>query len=294
MNMPKRQKVHATIELILRNEKIGHEEKILRKLKLAVRQGIPSGHSHLKDAVRPALYTQFRGKGFPLKSLNNRKLPEWRSLSHWMGAQIIAMAIGQFEHRQFRVRLHDDVRLREEAKGTDLKVYLRDRITRILGEGYEEDPWYLFVIEDLDTDGKSFVRPHAHGVVRIRPLPLRNIRNKRSRAAYQQTAVSAGLEKAELRAGLAAMRRLLKQATGNDINARRIVNGVSQDGNVWMRKSYHRYFNDEAISYAFKNADSPSSNLPSNRLAISQAARAEGKKLWELIRRGEQALEQWN
>ena len=76
-----------------------------------------------------------------------------------MRAQLIAICIGQFEHRQFRVRLHDDVRLREEAKGTDLKVYLRDRITRILSEGFEDEPWYLFVIEDLDTDGKTRVRP---------------------------------------------------------------------------------------------------------------------------------------
>lgn len=293
MSMPKRQRVHATIELILRDKQIEYEEKILQKLKFAVRQGIPSGRSQFKGTAQPALYIRFRGKGFPLKNLDNRKLPQWRSLSHWMKAQIIAMAIGQFEHRQFRVRLHDEVRLREEAKGTDLKVYLRDRITRVLGEGFEEDPWYLIVIEDLDTDGKTLVRPHAHGIVRIRPLPLRNISNKKSRAAYEQSAIAAGREKVELRAGIARTRQLLEQASGNNSKARNVVAGVSQNGNVWMRKSYHVFFNDEAISYAFKNADAPNSNLPINRLAISKAARREGEKLWELIRTGEQALEQW-
>ena len=210
-----------------------------------------------------------------------------------MKAQIIALAIGQFEHRQFRVRLHDDIRLREQAKGTDLKVCIRDRITRVLGEGYEEGPWYQFVIEDLDTDGKTLVRPHAHGIVRIRPLPLPKISNKTSRAAHERSATLAGREEVELRAGLAVTRRLLKQALVNGSKARRVVSGLSQDGNVWMRKSYHAFFYDEAISYAFKYADAPKSKLPMNRLAISSAARSEGEKLWELIRTGEAAMGQW-
>ena len=61
-----------------------------------------------------------------------------------------------------------------------------------------------------------------------------------------------------------------------------------------MREPYHVFFNDEAISYAFKNADEPMSKLPSSRLAISRPARMEAERLWELIRSGEAALDQWD
>ena len=239
--MPKRQRVHATIELALRDARIEREDKILQKLKLAVRQSIPQGRTQLNSSAHPALYTRFRGRGFPLKNLNNRKLPQWRSLSQWMKAQLTALCIAQFEHRQIRVRLHDDVRNREEAKGTDLKVYIRDRITRTLGEGFGEAPWYLFVIEDLDKDGKTLVRPHAHGIMRVRPLSLEKVVNQKSRTGYERSAASIGRDKAELRAGIAATRQLLNQATGNGQHSRREVGGISQKGNVWMTSRCQNY-----------------------------------------------------
>lgn len=291
--MPKRQIVNATIDLIIRDEKIAKEHKILEDIKLSVRRGITGPRAKPPLIVLPALYKRYRRRGLPLKNRNGRRLPAWRSLSPWMRAQMVSLVIGEHEHRQFRVRLHDDVATREIAKGTDLKSYLRNRITRVFKDGFEQEPWYIFVIEDLATDGTTLVRPHAHGVIRIRALPLSEITNKRSRAAYARRISTLGQDSIEMLAGIKRTRHLLNQASGNSPQAPQSVNGVSQKANVWMRSSYHRFFNDEAISYAFKNTAAPASHLPQNRLAISRGVLAEAKRFWELIRRGESAMSQW-
>ncbi|WP_423140660.1 hypothetical protein ACOYW6_07245 [Parablastomonas sp. CN1-191] len=172
-----------------------------------------------------------------------------------------------------------------------MKVYLRDRLTRSLSE-FPQTPWYLFVMEDLDASGENQVRPHAHGMIEVPRVSLDSITDGRSRKPFERLRDKTDLLTAEIAAGRKHLRKVLRRASGHTRRAN-VFNGIDQRPNVWTRESYNPLFNHEAISYAFKNADAPTSALPDNRLATSQALRTEARRLWELVRSGEAAMDQW-
>jgi hypothetical protein len=208
-----------------------------------------------------------------------------------MKTQLAALCLGERRFLQIRLHLHEDIRSR--VGDELLKEYARDRLTRCLGENFDEVPWFYIVIEDRDTDGETAVRPHLHGAIEIPRMPVPRTKAGEPKARYRRLINDKGLEEAEFLAGREIINRVLRQATGNDRRRAQVVNGVSQLNNVWKRKPYNLLFNVEAVSYALKNMHRVSPSLTKNRLSISRDLRQEAQRLWALIREGESALSLW-
>jgi len=153
---------------------------------------------------------------------------------------------------------------------------------------------FLFIIEDLDKDGTTRVRPHAHGVISMPHIDLASVGNGRTRRANERMIARLGEEAARFVRGRQAITMALKAATGNTRKRPLVFNGINQSSNIWTKRSYGPLFNKEAISYAYKNVAAPSSGLPENRIAQSQALITEARRLWELIRTGEPAMSLWD
>lgn len=210
-----------------------------------------------------------------------------------MKTQLASLCLGEHLHLQIRLTLHDELRLELIGNGKDLKCYMRDRMTRLLHENFVPAPMFFFVIEDLDTNGITQVRPHAHGTIQLPLVEPKNITDGRTRASYRRIEERFGDNVAKTTIGKRMIKKVLKQATGTTGKRPNEVAGVSQRSNLWSRRSYNPLFNVEAVSYAFKNADSDISGLPNNCLAVSQKLQTEARKFWELIRTGEEAMSQW-
>ena len=69
---------------------------------------------------------------------------------------------------------------------------------------------------------------------------------------------------------------------------------LHEEGNVWHRKPYGPFFNQQWVDYAFKNVKAVSAVLGESRLAMHQPLLQEAKRLWQLVRRGECAMGQWD
>lgn len=192
------------------------------------------------------------------------------------------------------VRLHDDLLAELKAKGTDLKVYLRDRINRCLMDKLGEVPGYFFVIENRSKTGKTIIHPHIHGSIEIPRAPLPTTMAGEPRIRYRVMAKRDGIEHAELVRGEELVREALEQASGNDGSRPGIVNERSQHRNVWMDEPMFPIFNASWVDYSFKNTPYASRLLPQNRLVMSRSLNQEAQKLWRLIRQGEAAMDQWS
>ena len=95
--------------------------------------------------------------------------------------------------------------------------------------------------------------------------------------------------------GLLLTRKALRAASGNlDRKRPKVVAGTSQHRNVWMSAPTRPYTNDQWVTYAFKNSTEFSRVLGESRLAFPHGLRTEAKRLWELMRKGEPALSQWD
>lgn len=295
-SVPKLQQVRPTLQLSLRDPVIAEEDKILQKLMHTVRAGAANATRRRPLTIQPGLYRKYRTKDFPLKNDRNRKYPAWRSLSPWMKLQLASMCIAEHPHVQIRLRLHEELVDALNAGGKDYRVFLRDRLTSILGNRFGPGTHYLFVLEDLDRDGLGRVRTHAHGMAMLPSVNLTNMKDGRTKAANERLIGKVGLRQAQFVRGRAALREALHMAVGNRGKPARprVVNGMDQASNVWTKESYNALFNREAISYAFKNSDSEDSRLPPNRIARSQALVTEARMFWDLVRLGEPAIAHWS
>lgn len=291
--LPKQQQFHATIELALRHPHIAAEYKILRKLRDTVDRAVVIPALRRPLDVHPALYGRYRNTGFPIRTDGNRKYPQWRSLSPWMRLQLENMCIAEHRHVHVRLRLHDAIVERHKNLGRDYRSYLRDRMTRVLQERFGEGLHFLFVLEDLDRDGVTPVRPHAHGVVMLPHVDLDDAVDGRTIAARARQVARHGKEVVEFTEGRKRLREALKFVVGNGGQLPSHHHGVCQSANVWTRTSYNPRFNFEAISYAFKNVDAEASDLPANRIARSRGLVTEARRFWDLVRLGEPAIAAW-
>jgi len=286
-----RQKVDATIRLIIDDPALRDEDRILRKLLNTARRTLarPAARQGLK--TKPSLYRKYRGNEFPLTDFHNHRIPRWRNLSPWMKTQLAALCLG--ERRLVQIRLH----LHEELRGTlgdeSLKEYIRDRLMRCLRARFDPVPWFYIVIEDRDSTGRTTVRPHVHGAIAIPRAPVPTLKNGSPRARFARIAAGKGVEEAEYVAGRMMIDAVLKQATGNDGRKPAVSNGRTQASNVWKRSPYRPLFNEEWVSYALKNMKQVSATLPENRLSMSRSLNQEARRLWNLIRDGEAAIDQW-
>ncbi|MBM0169168.1 hypothetical protein [Altererythrobacter sp. C41] len=209
-----------------------------------------------------------------------------------MKVQIGSVALAEPGYMLFQIHLHDELRAEIDASGGGHKDYLRDRIARCARALFGGPRWFFFVMEDQSPDGDS-TRPHAHGSIEVRPATL-PARGERHHLRYRRLAERMGQAHAERICGLALTKDLLRVASGNRRADRpTIVQGVHQGRNVWTSTPKRPFFNDQWVTYAFKNIDKVSPTLPDDRLAFSQSLRTESRRLWNLIRIGEEALSQW-
>jgi hypothetical protein len=279
------------LELRLGDPKIDRDAKILGILRHTARRYY--SHPQLRPVLDnlPTLYSRYRGLGFPLRNPDNTKIPAWRDLTPWMKVQVGTLALAERGYMQFTVHLHDDLVAELETAGRDLKVYLRDAISRHLKHRFDDPPWFFFVMEDLGIDGAP-TRPHAHGSIELRgaPLPTSGPRHR----ALARLAASEGEAVAQLRAGRLKIHEALRAAAQVQRSSVAATTGLSQVRNVWLRKKpYHPLFNADYVNYAFKNSRRFTNRLGDNRLALPYRLRQEAERLWQLIRDGEQAISQW-
>jgi len=287
----KRQRVDATLLLLSEDRRLRPEKRILSKLLYTAGRTLIRSQNTTQRKNRPTLYTRYRGSEFPLKDENDRELKKWRRLSVWMKAQVAALCLAEGRFVQIRMHLHDELRM--DVDDERMKVYIRDRLARCLRNTFSEVPWFYFVIEDRASQGISHVRPHVHGAIKIPRVPVPVLRDGRPTARFRRLIKKEGIAEAEYFAGRMLIGKALRQSTGNDGRRDGVVNGLNQLNNVWKRKPYRALFNDEWVSYALKNMNQVSPSLPDNRLSMSLGLNQEAQRLWDLIRRGEDALGAW-
>lgn len=110
---------------------------------------------------------------------------------------------------------------------------------------------------------------------------------------YRRIIARDGIEAAQTEYGRELTRKALLDATGNSNSSNPLVAGRDERRNLWMRKSYFTFGNADWVSYAFKNTVHTSRRLGERRLVMSLELNREAQRLWNLIREGESAMEQW-
>jgi len=282
------QKVDATIDLAVNDRVIERDWKTHILLSTTVRKRLLTGKRNSLANGSSPLYWKYRGEGFPLKQNDGSSLLVWRSLTKWMKSQVASMCLQEGACKAFTITIHEELADELRAKGTDPKVYLRDRLARCLRDEFGIVPWFLFVIEDRTKSGLSRTKMHAHGVIQIVPVDPRRLRSGEFSLRTKVQIAREGLEAAQLDAGSGKIHQAMKAASGNATGDRpTIYKGRSQERNVWWRKMLFPFFNVEWISYSFKNVMSASSVLPENRLCMSRELNREAQRLWSLIRDGD-------
>ncbi len=147
-----------------------------------------------------------------------------------------------------------------------------------------EVPMFFFVIEDMDRDGNP-VRPHAHGSIEIKPMPIEVVDDARAWRHIAMIERKLGRKVAEDLAGRWAVRAALKLAAG--VNQRRgkiASTGISQSRNIWLGKPTLPIFNPDWVTYAFKNVGEIIPVLSENRLVMPYSILGEARRLWAIIR----------
>jgi hypothetical protein len=275
------------------DERIRRDAQLLDNIKDAARLSMRKGRHPSMAANRPTLYRRLRGYGFPVR-VHGKPLPSWRTLTPWMKVQLATFVLSENAYSPFTLHVHDDLRAELLGDGKDLQEELRNRISRHLKSRFGHAPMFFFVMEDSDLHGEP-TRPHAHGSIEIPPFALDCDDPKLSRR-WRNAVRRVGLDQAELLAGRELVRASLRAAA--DIAGARpkvaLSSGLDQSRNLWLRKPYHTVFNTHWVDYAFKNTIRASKALGDNRLAMTSELIGEARKLWSLIRLGEEALDQWD
>jgi hypothetical protein len=115
------------------------------------------------------------------------------------------------------------------------------------------------------------------------------------RLAYQRLAKREGLAAAQLKAGEDTIIEALKAAGGQFSRPRiAITTGLDQCRNFWRSEPYGALFNTEWVDYAFRNAKRFSQTLDERRLVMPHDLTGEARRLWNLVKKGEEALNQWD
>lgn len=280
----KRKTFDIQLELRLADKRIDHEVEILVKIRDYVRRviwrSIRSGQGNLTKA----LYSRYGFPEFPIKKVQNRRIPRWKYLSQWMKLQIALLVLGEGSYRSFKLHVHDDLVLALRGVGRDLRAYSRDRIRRNLKSHFGDDiPFYFFVLEDLDNEGNA-TRPHCHGAIEIGSLPVSAIVDDKVRRRLQRLTQKGFKMEAEHLAGRWAVRQALKATAGQLSYPKVASTGVNQARNVWMTKPYGALFNHQAVDYAFKHVFTSSAVLSEDRVVLPNALNKESRRLWGIIR----------
>ena len=284
------QKVDALTDLRLDDVRIDHDAKVLSLLKDRARNLMLRPLLKHSGGKHPTLYKRFRGKGFPLQSLDGINISSWRALTPWMKVQLATLVLGERGYMQFKIHIRDDLRESWRTAGKDPKNELRNAISRNLKRRFGEDaPWFFFILEDRTKAGQ-LTRAHGHGSIELRRAELPK-KGKGSRTLVRLAKVDE--ENAGLEAGKLKIIDALWAASGGREPKVSVSSGVDQSRNVWLGKPYHPIFNSQWVDYAFKNAMKVSSVLGDSRLAMHQPLLQETQRLWHLVREGEAAIDRW-
>lgn len=207
-----------------------------------------------------------------------------------MKVQLATLALAERGYMPFKLHLHDDLMAELDADGRDVKVYLRDAISRHMKRKLGRIPWFFFVIEDRTKDGQP-TRRHVHGSIEVirAPIPSRG----RGSRGLRMIEKADGTEKAEIAAGRYIIGQALKAASGAGRPRIALATGIDQSRNLWRGRPYHPIFNTQYVDYAFKNTKEVSAVLSDNRLALPNHLRGEAKRLWDLLTIGESAMSSW-
>lgn len=286
------QKLDHETELILSDEAIARDAKLLETLRKLVRSNVLTTNSSNRPKIAPLLFIKYRGTGFPLNGIDNLVIPRWRDLSSWFKVQLGLMVLAEGDFVHFKIGLHDELLEELKAQGKDIKIYLRDRMGRCLRSRFGRVPFYFFVFEDRDDSGMFEVPPHVHGSIQLLrgELPLTKRGDVRSR--FRKMVLQHGLRHAELVCGRELLRDGLVAAAGLK-NRPDTWNGKSQVTRVWMKAPFNPRFNKPWGTYAFKNVRFTSRTLGDNRLVFSNKFKTEVEQFWKLITRGDEALVPW-
>lgn len=209
-----------------------------------------------------------------------------------MRVQLAGLCLAESKFVQIRLHLGDDLQASVARRGVDLKVDMRDRLTRQL-RPLPGTSWFYIVIEDRAKDGSTIVRPHVHGAVRIPDIELPTTAAGVVKARFKRRVVTHGMADAKFLWGRMQIRRALRAASGNKFAQIPTSGSSNVAANVWTQRPYQALFNEQWVSYAFKNKDAVSLDLPENRLSMSRSLNQEAQKLWNLIRDGEAVISQW-
>jgi hypothetical protein len=209
-----------------------------------------------------------------------------------MKAQIGTLVLSELGWMPFKIHVHDDKWDRWVREDRDTRDELRNLISlhlkRRLGD---QAPGFFFVLEDRTTAGDE-TRPHAHGSIALASASL-PLAGEGSRT-LRKLAEDKGQARAELEAGRLVIKTALKAAAGANEPRIAVTTGVDQVRNVWTRKTpYHPVFNHQYVDYAFRNTRRVSRTLGDSRFAMTNPLRAESRRLWNLVKFGEEALDQW-
>lgn len=206
-----------------------------------------------------------------------------------MKLQMATLAMAERSYIQFTLHIHDDVREALVAEGKDLKVYLRDRISRLLRQEFRDArPAFFFVMEDRDAQGVE-VRPHAHGSIVVPAVDI--ARAPRRRMSLASLVATGRSGEAELLAGRMIVRDILKVASGHNKRAPRIASsGRNQSKNTWTRSPVKPLYNHQWVTYAFKNEHRFSTTLNDDRVALSRWAKRDAELLWNIVRDGDRVF----
>ncbi len=177
--------------------------------------------------------------------------------------------------------IHDDLLKEWETDNKDPKVELRNALQRHLKRGFgPQPPAFFFVMEEHTARG-NLTRPHAHGSIAVAEADL-PMRGEGSRA-LRKVAEAEGEQVARLQAGELLIKKCLKAAAGEKPRIA-VSSGLDQCRNLWRRKPYHAFFNNQWVDYAFRNAERVGATLDTQRFAMPNELRAEAEKLWGRIR----------
>lgn len=286
-------KVDATTFLELRDPNIKRDAKTLRKLLITARSGMGPRRRMARHRHLPTLYHRYRGTGFPLIDFDDRPLLPWRYRTPWMKTQIASLCLHASKARPFVLHLHDQLAEELQAAGIDIKVYLRDRLSRCLRDRFDSVPWFAFAIENRSQTGMSHTRIHVHGEIAIWPAALPTRPDGSATMRSRMLVAQHGEQGAKLEIGRETTWDAMRAATGNEGSRPKIYKERHQNRNMWWRKPMHPCSNEDWISYMFKNTVHASRVLPDNRLCMSRGLNQEAHRLWNLITEGEVAVGQW-
>lgn len=286
------QKLDHETELILSDEAIARDAKLLETLRKLVRGNILTSNRSQRPKIAPLLFSKYRGNRFPLIGIGSLVIPRWRDLSPWFKVQLGLMVLAEGDFVHFKIGLHDQLLEELVASGQDIKVYLRDRIGRCLRTRFGQVPFYFFVFEDRDDTGMFDVPAHVHGSIQLLRGELPLTKRGDVRARFRKIVLQHGLRRAELVRGKELLRDGLVAAAG--LKSRPDTwKGKSQVTRVWMKSPSNPSFNKPWGTYAFKNVRFTSRNLGESRLVFSSKFKTEVGQFWKLITEGDKALVPW-